>query len=106
MKTIETSPGTRLHMQHSGDKVQTLVTTNVDQHLKAAKRNRDLSPSKLTYAAQDNQVMGTIPPVAIMELMKKGYDLLAPIVSDDTWNAALRWLEDNPCFKSTNKRLI
>lgn len=102
MLRTETSPGTHLNIREYGGKLQTLVTTNVDAHLRKAKLDRDRGSHKF---AEETQVMGNIPPVAIMELGRLGFDLLAPVVSEDSINAAMRWLDLNPEFKSTTKKL-
>lgn len=105
MKSLQVDTHSTLHMDYTDNGVRHVLVDNVDEHLRKAKQDRDRSPEKLTYAAQDNQVLGTIPPSAIMELKKKGYDLLSPHCTQDTLNAAMRWLEANPMFKSTNKAL-
>lgn len=102
MKRLHLSKGTHFDMKVEEDgRIRGLLTTNVDEHLKKAKLDRDRSPHKRTFASQDYQVLGTIPPVIITQLMDKGIDLLSG--GQDAMNAAMRWLDENPMFKSTNK---
>lgn len=104
--TTRHSRGTFSHLRIEDGELKHLVSTNVETHLRNAKRDRELSPHRLTHANQEYQVLGTIPPSVVMLLKDKGYDMFAtdPDEKERAMKAAERWLKDNPLFLSTNKR--